>query len=97
MNCSSTKLRPGRRLVSLGKLNVPKPLNLPSQKSENAGNDPTVHLVPEKGNVWGGQQRNGSSSLDRKEQQVGKCVYVCDNREGAGLELKELSLFVSEF
>lgn len=73
-NCSSTKLRPGRRLVSLGKLNVPKPLNLPSQKSENAGNDPSVHLVPEKGNVWGGQQRNvnPTASIDRKEQQVGK-------------------------
>ena len=81
MNCSSTKLRPGRRLVSLGKLNVPKPLNLPSQKSENAGNDPTVHLVPEKGTVWGGQQRNVNSSLDHKEQQVDNSVCVILEKE----------------
>ena len=41
-----TRGMPGRRLVSLGQVKAPKPLNLPSQKQENHGLDPTVHIVP---------------------------------------------------
>lgn len=41
-----TRGMPGRRLVSLGQVKAPKPLNLPSQKQENHGLDPTVNIVP---------------------------------------------------
>ena len=41
------RLRPGaKRLVSLGRIAAPKPINLPSQRAEHGGNDPTVSLVP---------------------------------------------------
>lgn len=39
-------------MVSLGKVAAPKPINLPSQKKENNGNDPTVNLIS-KGSGWG--------------------------------------------
>jgi len=43
----STTPRPGaKRLVSLGRIAAPKPINLPSQRAEHGGNDPTVSLVP---------------------------------------------------
>lgn len=44
-----TRGMPGRRLVSLGHVKAPKPLNLPSQKQENHGLDPNVNIIPK---VW---------------------------------------------
>eukprot|EP00873_Tetraselmis_striata_P040724 jgi/Tetstr1/460988/TSEL_006139.t2 len=47
----------GRRMVSLGKVHAPKPINLPSQRRENNGVDPSVSLVPRGSsttNCWGG-------------------------------------------
>ncbi|KAI7838832.1 hypothetical protein COHA_007446 [Chlorella ohadii] len=41
-----------KRMVSLGKVAAPKPLNLPSQKKENNGNDPSVNLISKSGG-WG--------------------------------------------
>lgn len=33
-------------MTVLGKIAVPKPVNLPSQRSENHGLDPNVEIVP---------------------------------------------------
>eukprot|EP00884_Botryococcus_braunii_P005780 jgi/Botrbrau1/15202/Bobra.0149s0061.2 len=45
------------RFVTLGRVTVPKPVNLRSQKAENNGMDPNVALVPKistnTGSVWG--------------------------------------------
>eukprot|EP00951_Prasinocladus_malaysianus_P019157 scaffold154719_cov41-Prasinocladus_malaysianus.AAC.1 len=57
----------GRRMVSLGKVHAPKPVNLPSQKRENNGLDPNVALVPRgssNSSCWGaGSNQSGSSDL----------------------------------
>ena len=59
-------------LQSIGKLQgvrrpVPPPANLPSLKFENAGNDPTVSLVPSGGGGWGAAREkpvdNGPSDV----------------------------------
>ncbi|KAK3263583.1 hypothetical protein CYMTET_27621 [Cymbomonas tetramitiformis] len=41
-----------RRMVSLGKVNAPKPINLPSQRRENNGLDPSVNIVAKAANTW---------------------------------------------
>ncbi|CAL5220629.1 g2672 [Coccomyxa viridis] len=48
-------------MVSLGRVTAPKPVNLPSQKRENNGNDPTIPLVPKtvSSSVWGSQAGQG--------------------------------------
>ena len=44
-----------KRLVSLGKVAAPKPVNLPSQRHEaGAGNDPNVTLVGRGSSAGGG-------------------------------------------
>ncbi|BDA40478.1 hypothetical protein COCOBI_01-1310 [Coccomyxa sp. Obi] len=59
----SQPTRYGSGLVSLGsskkpaststsKLAVPKPVNLPSLRKENSGNDPNVKIVPASGSGW---------------------------------------------
>eukprot|EP00899_Mesostigma_viride_P007116 jgi/Mesvir1/16405/Mv18141-RA.1 len=42
----------GRRLVSLGSVRTPKPVNLPSQRLENRGLDVNVEIVPRGGAGW---------------------------------------------
>ncbi|PON59682.1 Protein MODIFIER OF SNC1 [Trema orientale] len=60
---SSSARRGG--LTVLGKVVVPKPINLPSQRSENHGLDPNVEIVPKGTLSWGSRSSSawGSSSL----------------------------------
>uniref|UniRef100_A0A6M2F9A6 BAT2 N-terminal domain-containing protein n=1 Tax=Populus davidiana TaxID=266767 RepID=A0A6M2F9A6_9ROSI len=52
---------PARRgMTSLGKIAVPKPINLPSQRLENHGLDPNVEIVPKGTHSWG--TRSSSST-----------------------------------
>lgn len=49
-------------MTVLGKVAVPKPINLPSQKLENHGLDPNVEIVP-KGTVsWGSRSSSSASN-----------------------------------
>ncbi|XP_024025321.1 protein MODIFIER OF SNC1 1 [Morus notabilis] len=52
-------------MTVLGKVVVPKPINLPSQRSENHGLDPNVEIVPKGTLSWGSKSSSawGSSSL----------------------------------
>uniref|UniRef100_A0A7N0TJK6 BAT2 N-terminal domain-containing protein n=1 Tax=Kalanchoe fedtschenkoi TaxID=63787 RepID=A0A7N0TJK6_KALFE len=56
-------------MTVLGKVAVPKPINLPSQKLENHGMDPNVEIVPKGTLSWGSRSSSpasnawGSSSL----------------------------------
>ncbi|XP_055961142.1 protein MODIFIER OF SNC1 1 [Mercurialis annua] len=53
---------PARRggMTVLGKVSVPKPINLPSQRLENHGLDPNVEIVPKGTHSWG--SRSSASS-----------------------------------
>ncbi|GAA0150467.1 hypothetical protein LIER_09403 [Lithospermum erythrorhizon] len=59
-------------MTVLGKVSVPKPLNLPSQRLENHGLDPNVEIVPKGTLSWGTRSSSsttnpwGSSSADSK-------------------------------
>ncbi|KAK9788323.1 hypothetical protein WJX73_008995 [Symbiochloris irregularis] len=61
---SSSGSRPGRRMVLLGNVKAPKPVNLPSQRRENHGLDPNINIVPKHHtSVWGDPtQVNASAS-----------------------------------
>ncbi|PSR89568.1 Protein MODIFIER OF like [Actinidia chinensis var. chinensis] len=52
-----------RRGAGLGKLAVPKPLNLPSQKLENHGLDPNVEIVPKGTLSWGSRSSSSASNV----------------------------------
>ncbi|XP_057951718.1 protein MODIFIER OF SNC1 1 [Malania oleifera] len=49
-------------MTVLGKVAVPKPLNLPSQRSENHGLDPNVEIVPKGTLSWGSRTSSSSAS-----------------------------------
>ncbi|KAA8540798.1 hypothetical protein F0562_024283 [Nyssa sinensis] len=49
-------------LTSLGKVAVPKPLNLPSQRLENHGLDPNVEIVPKGTLSWGSRSSSSASN-----------------------------------
>lgn len=49
-------------MTVLGKVAVPKPINLPSQKLENHGLDPNVEIVPKGSLSWGSRPSSSSAS-----------------------------------
>ncbi|CAL0306808.1 unnamed protein product [Lupinus luteus] len=49
-------------MTVLGKVAVPKPINLPSQRLENHGLDPNVEIVPKGTLSWGGKSPSSSSN-----------------------------------
>ncbi|XWS50917.1 hypothetical protein CRYUN_Cryun12cG0131800 [Craigia yunnanensis] len=67
---TSSMLSGERRLASarrsgmtvLGKVAVPKPINLPSQRLENHGLDPNVEIVPKGTLSWGGKSSSSSNA-----------------------------------
>ncbi|KAI3842883.1 hypothetical protein MKX03_008673 [Papaver bracteatum] len=48
-------------MTVLGKVAVPKPVNLPSQRSENHGLDPNVEIVPKGTLSWGSRSSTASN------------------------------------
>ena len=61
--CIVSSASSGRHgLQSLGKVGgvrrMPPPVGLPSLRSENSGNDPSVNLVPTGGAGWGGAEKD---------------------------------------
>ncbi|KAI7748856.1 hypothetical protein M8C21_024943 [Ambrosia artemisiifolia] len=49
-------------MTVLGKVSVPKPINLPSQKLENHGLDPNVEIVPKGSLSWGSRSSSSASN-----------------------------------
>ncbi|GLT77532.1 hypothetical protein SLA2020_491040 [Shorea laevis] len=49
-------------MTVLGKVAVPKPINLPSQRLENHGLDPNVEIVPKGTLSWGGKSSSSSNA-----------------------------------
>eukprot|EP00257_Ricinus_communis_P020743 XP_015580054.1 protein MODIFIER OF SNC1 1 [Ricinus communis] len=49
-------------MTVLGKVAVPKPINLPSQRLENHGLDPNVEIVPKGTHSWGSRSSSSSSN-----------------------------------
>ncbi|MFS7971741.1 putative protein modifier of SNC1 1 [Helianthus anomalus] len=49
-------------MTVLGKVAVPKPINLPSQKLENHGLDPNVEIVPKGSLSWGSRPSSSTSN-----------------------------------
>ncbi|KAK7389093.1 hypothetical protein VNO78_23925 [Psophocarpus tetragonolobus] len=49
-------------MTVLGKVAVPKPINLPSQRLENHGLDPNVEIVPKGTHSWGSRSSSSTSN-----------------------------------
>lgn len=58
---SSSATRRGGMIV-LGKVVAPKPMNLPSQRLENHGMDPSVEIVPKGTYSWGSKSSSSTSN-----------------------------------
>ncbi|XP_040989897.1 protein MODIFIER OF SNC1 1-like isoform X3 [Juglans microcarpa x Juglans regia] len=58
---ASSSTRRGGMTV-LGKVAVPKPINLPSQRLENHGLDPSVEIVPKGTHSWGSRSSSSTSN-----------------------------------
>lgn len=78
-------------MISLGKVAAPKPLNLPSQKKENNGNDPTVNLIS-KSSGWGasgggGDDAGGGGHGSKQHQHMERAIpaHAAPAWGGAGL------------
>lgn len=63
---------PKHGLQSLGKVGagrrMPPPVNLPSLKSENSGNNPNISLVPSGGQGWGSAGKEKGKSPEENRQ-----------------------------
>ena len=60
-------------MQSLGKVSassrrIPAPASLPSLRSENAGNDPTINLVPTGGGGWRSGKDEGEQAGEREKE-----------------------------
>ncbi|RWS14398.1 protein PRRC2C-like isoform X7 [Dinothrombium tinctorium] len=62
-----TTVAPKHGLQTLGKVGagrrIPPPANLPSLKSENAGNNPSINLVPSGGQGWVKEKEENATSI----------------------------------
>ena len=59
-------------MTSLGKIQsrrMPGPSSLPSLRTENAGNDPDINLVPSNSGGWGGGGAGGGGK-EKEEKEV---------------------------
>ncbi|CAN7977641.1 unnamed protein product, partial [Ixodes persulcatus] len=67
-----TSAAPKHGLQSLGKVGagrrMPPPVNLPSLKSENSGNNPNISLVPSGGQGWGSAGKEKGKSPEENRQ-----------------------------
>ncbi|XP_004138275.1 protein MODIFIER OF SNC1 1 isoform X1 [Cucumis sativus] len=85
-----TSARRGGMTV-LGKVAVPKPINLPSQRLENHGLDPNVEIVPKGTLSWGNKSTSsatnawGSSSVSpNTDSASGSPSHLCGRPSSAG-------------
>ncbi|XP_068653763.1 protein MODIFIER OF SNC1 1-like isoform X2 [Aristolochia californica] len=70
--------RRGGAMTVLGKVAVPKPVNLPSQRLENQGLDPNVEIVPKGTLSWG--SRTSSSPVNA----WGSSMLSSNSADGSG-------------
>lgn len=76
---------PKHGLQSLGKVGagrrMPPPVNLPSLKSENSGNNPNISLVPSGGQGWGsaGKEKGKSPEENRFVLFSALAEKLCDD------------------
>ncbi|CAI0547413.1 unnamed protein product [Linum tenue] len=77
-------------MTVLGKVAVPKPINLPSQRLENHGLDPNVEIVPKGTHSWGSRSSSsssnawGSSTLSPSDGGTGSPSYVSGRPSSGG-------------
>jgi hypothetical protein len=73
--------RSGLQMLGAGRrsqtsvVSAPKPINLPSIRRENAGNDPFVSLVPSGSGVWGSKEALAAAVL------AGAAIGECETAE----------------
>uniref|UniRef100_A0A1J3GVV1 Protein MODIFIER OF SNC1 1 n=1 Tax=Noccaea caerulescens TaxID=107243 RepID=A0A1J3GVV1_NOCCA len=71
-------------MTILGKVAVPKPINLPSQRLENQGLDPNVEIVPKGTLSWGSKSPWGPSSLSPQTESGPGSPSHLSNRPSSG-------------